>query len=120
MSTDFSIRPAGAPVPSPPVRPVAETAQAAVPTELPHGQTVTAVDSVVVPRNDPLAVRDRLARQVVFDRDAAEMIYQVIDSSNDSVVRQVPDEAIVRRRAYFRELDRANADQRRVHTDRLA
>src|SRR5206468_3469413 len=97
MSTDFSIRPVGAPAPTPVVRPSSEAAHQAVQAQLPAAQSVTATDSVQTPRNDPLATRDRLARQVVFDRDAAEMIYQVIDSRTESVVGQVPEEAMVRR-----------------------
>lgn len=118
MSTDFSVRPVGASAHAVVVRPAPETKQKAVPTELQQAQSVTAADTVNIPRNDALTDRDRLARQFVFDRDAAEMVYQVIDSRTESVVHQVPDEAMVRRRAYFRELDRANNNNRRVHMDR--
>jgi uncharacterized FlaG/YvyC family protein len=120
MSTDFSIRPVGAPAPTPVVRPSSVAVQQAVQTQLPAAQTVTAAAAVDTSRNDPLAERDRLARQAIFDRDAAVMVYQVIDNRTESVVRQVPEEAIVRRRAYFRELDRASEVSRRIHTDRTA
>src|SRR5438045_1415718 len=118
MSTDFSIRPVGAPAPAPLVRPLHEATQQAVPTELPAAKTVSASDAVQASRNDAIAVQDRLSRQAVFDRGAAEMIFQVIDNQSESVVRQVPDEAQVRRRAYFRQLDQSNELSRRQHTDR--
>ena len=91
--------------------------QKAVPAQLPAAQSVNVTDSVQTASNDELAARDRMARQVVFDRDAAEMIYQVIDSKTEAVVRQVPEEAIIRRRIYFRQLDRANEVSRRLRTD---
>ena len=118
MSTDFSIRPVGAPAPAPLVRPVSETTQQAVPTELPAAQTVSATDSVQVSRTDAFGVSDQLSHQAVFDRDAAEMVFQVVNSQTQSVVRQVPEEDQVRRRAYSRQLDRASEQSRPQHTDR--
>jgi len=41
MSTDFSIRPVGAPVATPIAPPVSEAANSAVATELPASQSVT-------------------------------------------------------------------------------
>ena len=45
MSTDFNIKPVGAPVAAPIVQPVSEAANNAVATELPASQSVTAVDA---------------------------------------------------------------------------
>ena len=42
MSTDFSIKPVGAPVATPIVQPLSETVGNAVATELPASQSVTA------------------------------------------------------------------------------
>ena len=55
MSTDFSIKPAGAPVAAPIVQPIREAAKQAVQTELPASATVTAADAgpatrAIVPR----------------------------------------------------------------------
>src|SRR4051812_24958392 len=96
MSTDFSIRPVGAPAPAAVVRPLPEATQQAVPTELPAAKAVSANDSVQVSRNDPVTVRERLSRQADFDRDAAEMVFKVVDSETENVVRQVPNEAQLR------------------------
>jgi len=118
MSTDFSIRPVGAPAPAPVVRPLPEATQQAVPTELPAAKTVSASDSVQASRSDPIAVGERLSRQADFDRDAAEMVFKVIDSETDDVVRQLPSESQLRSRAYFRALDSSSTPVRRQHTDR--
>ena len=45
MSTDFNIKPVGAPVAAPIVQPVSEAAHHAVATELPASQSVTAADA---------------------------------------------------------------------------
>jgi len=95
-----------------------EATQQAVPTELPAAKTVGASDSVQASRSDPIAVGERLSRQADFDRDAAEMVFKVIDSETDDVVRQLPSESQLRSRAYFRALDSSSTPVRRQHTDR--
>jgi hypothetical protein len=46
------------------------------------------------------------------------MVYQVVDSNNGQVVDQYPDEAVLRRRAYFHALDLAKgAPPRIIPTD---
>ena len=45
MSTDFNIKPVGAPVATPVAPPVSEAANHAVATELPAAQSVTAADA---------------------------------------------------------------------------
>jgi len=109
MSTDFSIKPVGAPVAAPIVQPVSEAAHNAVPTELPASESVTAADAgarVI----DSAAVRISLSsastsNQVIIDRDAASIVYQVVDDRTSQVVKQFPEEAVLRRRAYFHTLD---------------
>src|SRR3954453_7754309 len=125
MSTDFSIKPVGAPVAAPIVQPVSEAAHNAVPTELPASESVTAVDAgarVI----DSAAVRISLSsastsNQVIIDRDAASIVYQVVDNRTSQVVKQFPEEAVLRRRAYFHTLDLTkDAPTRLRATDRSA
>ena len=125
MSTDFSIKPVGAPVAAPIVQPVSEAAHNAVPTELPASESVTAADAgarVI----DSAAVRISLSsastsNQVIIDRDAASIVYQVVDDRTSQVVKQFPEEAVLRRRAYFHTLDLTkDAPQRLRATDRKA
>ena len=107
MSMDFNIRPVGAPVATPVASPVSEAANHAIATELPAPQSVTVVDASVrvSARGDSGVVTPSVSNQVVIDRAAASIVYQVIDSRTSLVVKQFPDEAILRRRAYFRTLD---------------
>jgi len=125
MSTDFSIKPVGAPVAAPIVQPVSEAAHNAVPTELPASESVTAADAgarVI----DSAAVRISLSsastsNQVIIDRDAASIVYQVVDDRTSQVVKQFPEEAVLRRRAYFHALDLTkDAPPRLRVTDRSA
>ncbi|ETR75846.1 hypothetical protein X566_24620 [Afipia sp. P52-10] len=120
MSTDFSVRPVGVPAAAALDRPAPEAARKAVPTQLPPAKSVTASEKARATRNDVSLDSERLSRQVIFDQDSAEIVYQVIDRRNDTVVHQVPDESKVRTRAYFREIDRSKELHRLQYTDRNA
>jgi len=118
MSTDFSIKPVGAPVATLIVSPAGSTASGAVATQLPPSQSVTAVDASVSSRNDLQSSSDFVSRQAFFDRAAASVVFQVVDSRTDQVVQQFPDEAVLRRRAYFHALDLSrDAPTRLLATD---
>ena len=122
MSTDFSIRPVGAPAGTPVIQPLSEAANSAVATELPASQSVTAVDASVAVRNDaPAAASDYVSHQAFIDQAAASIVYQVVDSRTQAVVAQYPDEAVLRRRAYFHTLDLTKGEPTRIlATDRKA
>jgi uncharacterized FlaG/YvyC family protein len=126
MSTDFSIKPVGAPVAAPIVQHVSEAAHNAVATELPPSQSVSAADASARAGTDSAAVRisisnPSVSNQVVIDRDARSVVYQVIDTKTSQVVKQFPEEAVLRRRAYFHTLDLTkDAPTRLRATDRKA
>ena len=126
MSTDFSIKPVGAPVAAPIVQHVSEAAHNAVATELPPSQSVSAADASARASTDSAAVRvsvsnPSVANQVVIDRDTRAVVYQVIDIKTSQVVKQFPEEAVLRRRAYFHTLDLTkDAPTRLRATDRKA
>ena len=128
MSTDFNIKPVGAPVAAPIVQHVSEAAQHAVATVLPASHSVAAVDSSARASTDSAAVRVSISsasasvsNQVVIDRDARSVVYQVIDTKTSQVVNQFPEEAVLRRRAYFHALDLSkDAPTRLRATDRQA
>ncbi|MGA7803523.1 hypothetical protein, partial [Bradyrhizobium sp.] len=115
MSTDFSIRPAGAPVPSPVVQPPSPAVSNAVATDLPASQTVTATDTGGAVRNDGPATNVDISHQAFYDNSASTMVYQVVNGATGQVVDQYPDQAVVRRRAYFQALDLSKATQPGVH-----
>ena len=110
MSTDFSIRPVGAPAPSPVVQPASPAANNGVTTDLPASQSVTAADAATFARNDPQAASYDVSHQAYYDRSAGSMVYQEVDENNDQVVDQYPDEAALRRRTYFHTLELTKDD----------
>jgi hypothetical protein len=114
MSTDFSIRPVGAPAPSPVVQPVSPAANNGVTTDLPASQSVTAADAATFARNDPQAASYNVSHQAYYDRSAGSMVYQEVDENNDQVVDQYPDEAALRRRTYFHSLELTKDDTPRA------
>jgi len=118
MSTDFSIKPVGTPVATLIVSAAGSTASDAVAPQLPPSQSVTAVDASAGSRNDSQSSSDFVSRQAFFDRAAASVVFQVVDGKTDQVVQQFPDEAVLRRRAYFHALDLAkDAPTRLLATD---
>jgi hypothetical protein len=121
MSTDFSIRPVGAPATTAVAQPPSEAAANAVATELPASQSVTAAAAGTAVRNDPQASGDSVSHQAFIDQAAASIVFQVIDSKTDAVIQQYPDEAVLRRRAYFHAIDLAKSlPMRPLATDRKA
>ena len=126
MSTDFNIKPVGAPVAAPVVQHVSEAAHHAVATQLPPSQSVSAADAGTRANIDSDAVRVSISsasvsNQVVIDRDTRAVVYQVVDNRTSQVVKQFPEEAVLRRRAYFHTLDLTkDAPQRLRATDRTA
>ena len=96
-----------------------------VATELPASQSVVASDAGAR-TSDSAPVRVSIStasvsNQVVIDRDARSVVYQVVDNRTSQVVKQFPEEAVLRRRAYFHTLDLTkDAPQRLSATDRKA
>jgi len=123
MGTDFNIRPAGAPVAAPLVRPAPEAVRQAVPTELPPGKNVGASDALlrsqISPSHYQQADSERISREVIIDKDAAAIVFRSIDKATNQVINQFPEESRLRARAYLRSLDTKQAD-RRIETDRNA
>jgi uncharacterized FlaG/YvyC family protein len=120
MSSDFSIKPVGAPVATAMTQPASPAADEAVATELPAHQSVAAADARPRVRHDTQGASDSVSHQVILDRDAASVVYQVVDNRTSLVVKQYPDQAVLRRRAYFRALDLMKDDARIRFTDRSA
>ncbi|MCB1413166.1 MAG: hypothetical protein KDJ76_08570 [Xanthobacteraceae bacterium] len=121
MGTDFNIKPVGAAAAALPP-PASEAPQDAVATELPPHQTVSAGNASSRLRNDSQpGPGGTTSHQVVLDRSSRTIVYQVVDNRTSLVVRQYPEEAILRRRAYFRTLDMMKADRAREReADRTA
>jgi uncharacterized FlaG/YvyC family protein len=94
----------------------------AVQTVLPPSQTVSAADTSDSVRADQQQAANEVnvTHQAYYDRSAGAIVFQVINQNTDQVVDQYPDEAVLRRRAYFHSLDQQNAHERVIPTDRTA
>jgi uncharacterized FlaG/YvyC family protein len=76
---------------------------------------------LTVTRNDAAVVSFDISHEAYYDRSASSMVYQVVDQKTDEVVDQYPDEAVLRRRAYFHALEMSKDDPpRAIPTDRVA
>ena len=73
-------------------------------------KSVTVVDAGARARADSGFVTPSLSHQVVIDQAAASIVYQVVDEKTSQVVKQFPEEAILRRRAYFHSLDQSKGE----------
>jgi hypothetical protein len=61
------------------------------------------------------ALRETIDRRLIVDPKSREVVYQAVDKDTGDVVRQVPDEAILRLRAYARLMrEKSETDVRRV------
>jgi hypothetical protein len=106
MDTGLSIRPtAGGVAQATLVRPEPAPARQAVATELAPAQSVTAGAESASARNQPTPQQARQDRQLILDMHSREVIFRVVDTNSGMVVRQVPDEALLRLRAYTRGQD---------------
>jgi hypothetical protein len=119
MSMDFGIRPVGAPVVTPVVRPQPDAAINAVRTELPAPKTPTPPDPSAAVSSNPQASDDR-SHDIVIDRAAAQIVYRVVDNRTSEVVSQFPDEVRLRARAYLRSLDEAKWQKAQMRLDQKA
>ncbi|OYU88543.1 MAG: hypothetical protein CFE29_19820 [Bradyrhizobiaceae bacterium PARB1] len=128
MSTDYMIKPVGAPVVAPIARPAPEAVREAVPTQLPPDKTVTASPGVshvnISPANYQQVDSDRISKGVIIDRDAKEIVFVSVDKKTHQIINQYPEETRLRTRAYLRAMDVAKQDaklyERRIETDRNA
>ena len=123
MGADFNIKPVGAPVATPIIRPEPEPARQAVPTQLPADKTVSVAGSpqrpTLSPDNYQQANADRISREVIIDKDAAAIVFVSVDNKTSQIINQYPDATRLRTRAYLRAQETAKAD-RRIETDRRA
>jgi hypothetical protein len=97
MDTGLTLKPAASLAQSGDARPD-PVARKAVATELAPAQTVTAASNATATP----AIDDSRVRQIILDPHSREVIYRAVDVRARRVVRQVPEEAMRRLRAYTR------------------
>lgn len=97
-----------------PARGDTTVAPGSVRTELPSRAVVTAAKPAEKVRYEPtdaardtvtreLALRANMRRQIEIDDATSAVVTKVIDEESGEVVRQMPEEALLRMRAYIRE-----------------
>ena len=118
MDTGLAVRPTPSTAPSNIVRPEPAPVRQAVATDLAPAQSVTASNSTEALRQDPVqTAQDSHVRKIVLDAHSREVIYQVLDKDSGRVVRQVPDEAMLRLRAYTRALAQGRSPNEAAQAD---
>lgn len=121
MDAGLTIRPIANVAAAESVRTAPGAVTGAVRTELAPSQSVTAPANTGSIRNDLPLNQPDTARELIVDPAAREVIYRVVDVSSGRVVRQVPDEAMLRLRAYTRALESGKSpNDAFAHTDHQA
>lgn len=79
---------------------------------LPDGAASDLAKTAIVPKSQAASASSDggeggsdLDRRVIIDPDTQEIVLQSVDDVTQSVVRQYPDQAMLRRKAYFVKLD---------------
>jgi FlaG protein len=121
MDTGSIAKPAPISAYSAPHRVDTLAASGAVRTELPPEASVQQVSEAEAVRFEPsdgardraaldAALRDLIDRRIMIEPKTREVVYQTIDRESGEVIRQLPDQAMLRLRAYSREM-REKAEQ---------
>ncbi len=95
------------------VRPIGSTARAGATrrtgaprtttvTDLAASQTVTAAPDAATVRNDTAHDEATELAKIILDAQSREVLYRTLDERPDSIARQVPQEALLRLKAYTR------------------
>jgi flagellar protein FlaG len=106
-------------------------ASGAVQTELAPEASVQQVPEAAAVRFEPsngaqaraaldAAIRDLVERHIEIDPKTREIVYQTVDKESGEVIRQVPDQALLRLRAYAREMREASVQSRATRLERSA
>jgi uncharacterized FlaG/YvyC family protein len=130
METGSLARPASISPANAPQRMDSLATAGAVRTELAPEKAVQHVEAAQAVRFEPTdgaaaraaidrALRETIDRRISIDPKTREVVFQTVNKETGEVVRQVPDEALMRIRAYAREMRAAherslNSDVRRV------
>jgi hypothetical protein len=84
-------------------QPALAAAGPAVATELPPAQAITSAATIPAPRND-VRKADKAApgasRVVIVDPQTNTLVFRSLDPNTGSIISQVPDQALLRQRAY--------------------
>jgi hypothetical protein len=85
-------------------RPTPVYLQAGTPTDLPPAKAVSPAPAAAAIRPESSSA-DYTTHNITIDSQIREVIYRVIDTRTRQVVRQVPDEVLLRSRAYSQAIE---------------
>jgi len=77
----------------------------AAPAELPAAQTVSPAANIPAARNEPRLTENTAtsaSHDAIIDPQTREIVFRVLDARTRQVLQQVPDQALLRLRAYAR------------------
>ena len=115
MDSGLTVRPTSNVAQPNVVRPEPAPVLQAVATDLAPAQSVTAAGGTDAARQDP--GQDAQVRKIVLDAHSREVIFQVLDAGSGRVVRQLPEEAMLRLRAYTRALAQGRTPNEAAQAD---
>lgn len=129
MDASLSVKPVSAVPAAAFERPEPVSLRTTVQTELSRAQSVTAPVKSETARNDPpspsasqqsfQASQAATSRDIVIDSRSREVILRTLDVKSGRVVRQVPDAALMRQRAYMRAMENGETlTEAAIHADR--
>ena len=105
---------------TPTAAPAAAVSAGGVATELPAAAVVRQIGETEAVRFEPSggagtraaieAAAQDLRRQVIIDPETRDLVFQSVNDRTGEVVRQIPDETLLRLRAYVREISAKEAD----------
>ncbi len=117
MDTGLAVRPTSGATPTNIARPDAAPVRQAVATDLAPAQSVTASTNANAARHDAQSAQDSNVRKIILDAHSREVIFQVVNANSGRVVRQIPDEAILRLRAYTRAIAQGQTPNEAAQAD---
>lgn len=131
MDTGSIAKPAAGSALNAPQRTDTLAAAGAIKTDLTPTAAVQQVEKVEAVRFEPsngaysrakidAAMQDVIARRISIDPKTREILYQKVNKETGEVVRQVPDEALMRLRAYAREMREQVEADRTVSVEKVA
>jgi hypothetical protein len=104
MDAGLTIKPVASVTVADFARPAPAYLQAGAPTELPPAKAVN--PAAAAPASRPQgSSTDYTTHQITIDPQIREVIYRVIDTRTRQVVKQVPDEVLLRSRVYSKAIE---------------
>jgi flagellar protein FlaG len=117
MDTGLAVRPTTGATQTNIARPDPAPVREAVATDLAAAQSVTASANANAARHDAQSAQESNVRKIILDAHSREVIFQVVNAESGRVIRQIPDEAMLRLRAYTRAIAQGRTPNEAAQAD---